>query len=209
MRRPFVERDGGYSAGSLLSEVFREIGIDRRDVYITNVIKYRPPENKLKRLHELGITIESQVDQLWEEIHAIKPKCIVTMGNLALKAVFGKGNGYKGIMQWRGSYLPTINLELQRSSDDTSSRSTPSRRELEDDRFEHKRKGSLNYSYRHIFKLDLLKAQREAVSKLYDPLNESSKLQEIISHSKDSLSNIKISLSSQSTSKSNDQFPSA
>jgi uracil-DNA glycosylase family 4 len=169
MKRPFVERDGGYSAGSLLSEVFREIGIDRRDTYITNVIKYRPPENKLKRLPELGISVESQVDQLWEEIHAIKPKCIVTMGNLALKAVFGKGNGYKGIMQWRGSYLPTVNLDYKGVATIHPAALLHREGELEDDRFEHKKKGSLNYAYRHIFKLDLLKAKREAVSKLYDP----------------------------------------
>lgn len=169
--RPFVERDGEYSAGSLLNECLREVGIKRSEIYITNVIKRRPPDNKLKRLHELGITIESQVDQLWEEINAIKPNCILTMGNLALKAVFGKGNGYKGIMQWRGSCLPTLNMDYKGVATIHPAALLHREGELEDDRYEQqsKKKGSLSYAYRHIFKLDLLKAKAESQTKLYNP----------------------------------------
>jgi uracil-DNA glycosylase family 4 len=167
---PFVERDGEYSAGSLLNSILREIGINRRDVYITNVVKYQPPENKLRRLEEIGIKIEDQVAQLWDEINAIKPNCIVTMGNLALKAVFGKGNGYKGIMQWRGSYLPTAQMDYKGVATIHPAALLHRDGELEDDRFEDRRKkGSLTYSYRHVLKLDLLKAKRESNSKLYDP----------------------------------------
>jgi len=167
---PFVERDGEYSAGSILTQVCRECEIDRNEVYITNVVKRRPPDNKLKRLSELGITIESQVDQLWEEINAIKPYCIVTFGNLALKAVFGKGTGHSGIMQWRGSYLPTLHMDYKGVATIHPAALLSREGELEDDQYErNKKRGQLSYAYRHILKLDLLKAKRHADTPNYDP----------------------------------------
>lgn len=168
LKYPFVERDGEYSAGSLLNSILREIGLNRKDIYITNVVKYQPPENKLRRLEEIGIKIEDQVQQLWEEINAVKPNCIVTFGNLALKAVFGKGNGFSGIMRWRGSYLPTAQMDYKGIATIHPAALLHREGEVEDER-EERKKGSLTYSYRHVLKLDLLKAKRESTTKLYDP----------------------------------------
>lgn len=167
---PFVERDGGYSAGSLLSEVCRECDIDRRDVYITNVIKYRPPDNKLKRLHEIGVSIDDSISQLWDEIRAINPNCIVGFGNLPLRALFGKGNGFKGIMQWRGSVLPTVGMDYKGVPTIHPAALLHHDGELEDDDYPgKKKKGPVKYSYKHILKLDLLKAKKQSEFRSYNP----------------------------------------
>jgi len=152
-------------SGDLLWEICREIGIHRNDVYTTNVVKYRPPNNDLRKLNEIldddgqPITIESCISQLWDEIQAINPNIIVTLGNTSLKAVTGKTS----ILKWRGSciqskafdykVLPTIHPAALLHS--------------ESDDFE--KKGPLKYSYKHIIKLDLLKAIKESEDKTYHP----------------------------------------
>lgn len=164
-REPFVG-----PTGQLLDEICREIGLERSSLYITNVIKYRPPDNKLYRLKEIGINIEDCIAQLWDEINTIKPNCIVGFGNLALKALAGKGNGFKGIMNWRGSVLKSVGLDYKVVPTIHPAALLHSDEELGDDRkFGEKKKGPLSYSYRHILKLDLLRAVEESQSNLYDP----------------------------------------
>jgi len=171
-QQPFVG-----PTGDLLNECLREVGIDRREVYITNVIKYRPPDNKLKRLGEIRdkhgnpVTIEGSISQLWDEIRAINPNCIVGLGNLALKAVFGKGNGFKGITKWRGSILPSVSMGYKGVATLHPASLLHAGGELEDERPSNKKKGPLKYSYRHVLKLDLLKAKRQAEFRSYDPPN--------------------------------------
>lgn len=94
--RPFVG-----SSGNLLSSCLANAGIKREDCYITNVVKVRPPANKLKRLKELNLTIESFYGELWEEVMRINPNVIVPLGNIPLKAV----TGLDSISKWRGSIL--------------------------------------------------------------------------------------------------------
>jgi uracil-DNA glycosylase family 4 len=165
-RQPFVG-----PTGQLLDEICREIGIDRRSVYITNVIKYRPPENKLRRYEELGVgTVEQAIDQLWEEINARRPNCIVGFGNLPLKALTGKGDGFKGIMKWRGSILKSIGMDFKVVPTIHPAALLHADGELEDERKDwQKKKGPLKYSYRHILKLDLIRAREESESPLYNP----------------------------------------
>jgi DNA polymerase len=97
-------------------------GSSRDAVYCTNVVKYRPPGNDLRRLSELGLTIEEGIPQLWEEIEAIKPNAILSLGNLSTKVVTGLGEiknlkesivgKYRGsiLRSYRGGYkvIPTI-----------------------------------------------------------------------------------------------------
>ena len=45
-------------SGKMLIEALRDNGIQRKDVYITNVVKYRPPDNKIDRLGELCLDLE-------------------------------------------------------------------------------------------------------------------------------------------------------
>lgn len=74
-RRPFVGR-----AGQLLRRLIRESGREERDVYITNIVKRRPPENRDPTPEE----IEAYKPYLTEQIRIIRPKVIVTLGRFSM-----------------------------------------------------------------------------------------------------------------------------
>lgn len=95
-------------SGNLLNEMLQIAGINRDEIYATNVVKYRPPDNDLKRLKEIGVKIEDGLDQLDEEIRTIKPNVILVMGALSLRYVCGKYGSHNGITNYRGSILPSI-----------------------------------------------------------------------------------------------------
>lgn len=106
-------------SGELLNEMLEVAGIKRRDVYTTNVVKYRPPFNKLQLLKDIGKTIDSDIPQLWDEIYAVKPNCIIALGNLSLHTLTGKGKMVRdkktghfrkvtGINTYRGSILSSL-----------------------------------------------------------------------------------------------------
>jgi uracil-DNA glycosylase len=73
--RPFVG-----AAGKLLDELLTSIGMKRADVYITNVVKCRPPGNRDPLPEEL----ETCSDYLERQIQAINPKVIVTLGRYSM-----------------------------------------------------------------------------------------------------------------------------
>lgn len=93
--------------GKEVERLFNGAGHSLREYWKTNVIKYRPPDNNLKRVNELTdsqgnkVTIEGQIDNLWKEIEEVNPNAILTLGNLPLSALTGK----TGISKWRGSLL--------------------------------------------------------------------------------------------------------
>lgn len=90
--------------GELFDDLCEEAGIQRDECWVTNVSKYRPPDNNFKRLHEIGVNLQEQVDNLWRnEIRKYRPYCILALGNEALKAITGKS----GIHNYRGSILPS------------------------------------------------------------------------------------------------------
>ncbi|MGB5018938.1 MAG: uracil-DNA glycosylase, partial [Candidatus Moraniibacteriota bacterium] len=68
------------AAGKFLSELLASIHLNREDVYITNVVKYRPPENRDPSPEE----INSCREWLMDEIRIINPKIIVTLGRHAM-----------------------------------------------------------------------------------------------------------------------------
>jgi DNA polymerase len=72
--RPFVGR-----AGKLLDQLFEHIGLRRDDVYICNVLKCRPPNNRDPEESE----IVACKDYLFSQIELIKPKIICTLGRHA------------------------------------------------------------------------------------------------------------------------------
>lgn len=103
------------AAGKLLDRLFGDVGLPRSRVYITNVVKIRPPGNELKRLGELGLKIDDFVPLLKEELNEVNPDIIIPCGALALKVC----TGLSGITKWRGSevvgdicprarYFPTL-----------------------------------------------------------------------------------------------------
>jgi uracil-DNA glycosylase family 4 len=69
------------AAGKLLSELLKGIGLSRQDVYIANVVKCRPPENRDPAPGE----IEACSPRLLEQISIIRPRIICTLGRFATK----------------------------------------------------------------------------------------------------------------------------
>ncbi len=77
---PFVGR-----AGRLLSEILAEIGIGRDEVYITNVVKCRPPGNRTPRASE----VRACMPYLRRQISLIGPRIMVLLGMVPAKTVLG------------------------------------------------------------------------------------------------------------------------
>ncbi|HSB56258.1 MAG TPA: uracil-DNA glycosylase [Nitrosopumilaceae archaeon] len=73
------------SAGNILSEVLSSVGLSRDNVYITNVVKCRPPNNRVPLQEEK----ESCQPYLLKELEIIKPKIICIMGNTAFGSILG------------------------------------------------------------------------------------------------------------------------
>ena len=82
--RPFVG-----AAGKLLEELLASIGLTRQQVYIANVLKSRPPNNRDPRPEE----IEACQPYLWRQIELIRPKVICTLGNFSTKLLSGDQTG--------------------------------------------------------------------------------------------------------------------
>lgn len=78
--RPFVGR-----SGKLLNKALSIVGIERNEVYITNVIKCRPPNNRTPSYAEMQQGKKTALD---EQIKIISPKIICTLGAVALSAFF-------------------------------------------------------------------------------------------------------------------------
>ena len=72
--RPFVGQ-----AGKLLDNLLRDIGLERKKVYITNIVKCRPPENRDPEPDEINTCIP----YLLKQIEIIKPKVICTLGRFS------------------------------------------------------------------------------------------------------------------------------
>ena len=76
--RPFVGQ-----AGKLLDGLLKEIGLERKKVYITNIVKCRPPENRDPQGDEINLCIP----YLFKQIEIIQPSVICTLGRFAFKVL--------------------------------------------------------------------------------------------------------------------------
>jgi DNA polymerase len=76
--RPFVG-----SAGKLLTELLASVGLQREDVYITNIVKCRPPNNRPPRKDEAGAC----KPYLERQIRLLAPRVICPMGNSAIHSL--------------------------------------------------------------------------------------------------------------------------
>jgi DNA polymerase len=90
---PFVGR-----AGKLLTQMIEAMGLQRKDVYICNVVKCRPPENRQPEEDEVSTCSPF----LLRQIDAIAPKVIVCLGAVAAKTLLQTN---RGISQFRGEWL--------------------------------------------------------------------------------------------------------
>ena len=79
--RPFVGK-----AGKILDELLDSIGLQREQIYIANILKCRPPNNR----NPLKTEIEACKELLDRQIEIIQPKIIVTLGNFACSYIFLK-----------------------------------------------------------------------------------------------------------------------
>lgn len=85
---PFVGR-----AGELLEELLVGVGMRREDVFITNVLKNRPPGNRDPQQDE----IEACKPYLFEQVELIEPKVVCTLGNFATKLLTRSNRGITAV----------------------------------------------------------------------------------------------------------------
>ena len=78
--KPFVGE-----AGNLLNKMLKAINIERSKIYITNVVNYRPPNNRKPEAEE----ISRYSKFLKEHISIIDPKILILMGSTAMESLFG------------------------------------------------------------------------------------------------------------------------
>ena len=98
--RPFVGR-----AGQLLDRMLAAIAMNRgENVYITNVLPWRPPQNRDPKPEEIGM----MKPFLERHVALAKPEVLVLMGNISCQAVLGK----RGITRLRGKWDQAMNLPL-------------------------------------------------------------------------------------------------
>ena len=90
---PFIGK-----TGELLDKMLLSINLDRDNVYITNVVNYRPPENRNPTKEE----IVRYLPYLTKHIEIISPKILILLGSAALKAVIG---GDAVISEIRGKWI--------------------------------------------------------------------------------------------------------
>lgn len=100
--RPFVGQ-----AGKLLRKTLAENGWREDEVYITNIVKYRPPENRDPTTEE----IEFFRPFLDRQIEIIDPKIIVTLGRFSMYKFLGEGvsisriHGMPRVVTWKGKKI--------------------------------------------------------------------------------------------------------
>jgi uracil-DNA glycosylase len=90
---PFVGR-----AGKLLTQMIEAMGLRRSDVYICNVVKCRPPENRAPEKDEVAACSPF----LFRQIDLVAPKVIVCLGSIAAQTIL---ETTRGISQFRGQWL--------------------------------------------------------------------------------------------------------
>jgi DNA polymerase len=79
--RPFVG-----ASGKFLAEMLESIGLKREDVFITNIVKFRPPENRDPNPEE----IKACMPILFEQIEVIRPKLLIFLGRHSMNVFFPK-----------------------------------------------------------------------------------------------------------------------
>ena len=77
------------AAGKLLTELLESVGLSRQEIYIANVVKCRPPNNRDPQPDE----IETCQPFLLQQIHLIQPKLVCSLGNFATQTLLGQKVG--------------------------------------------------------------------------------------------------------------------
>ena len=101
--KPFVGK-----AGQLMDKAFQALEISRENIYIANVVKCRPPQNRVPEKDEA----EACLNYLRNQVILVKPKIIVLLGSTALKNILGEEYGItasrgKWVEKKEILYMPT------------------------------------------------------------------------------------------------------
>jgi len=95
--RPFVGK-----AGQLLTKIFQSVGLKREEVYITNIVKCRPPDNRAPTQSEM----DSCFLYLEAQIAIVNPSIIITLGGVSTLYLLGKKEPISKLrgqwFDWRG-----------------------------------------------------------------------------------------------------------
>lgn len=95
---PFVGRAGQY-----LSRLLFDCGIDEGEIYISNIVKCRPPGNRLPKTEEA----KACKHFLWRQLQILRPKIIVCLGNTAASTILSNTpNIGKLLSEKRGRWIP-------------------------------------------------------------------------------------------------------
>jgi len=112
------------AAGKILDELLESINTKREDVYICNILKCRPPNNRDPQLEE----IKACASYLEKQIEIMSPEIICALGNFATRFIFKKynlGDKLKGISEIHGKVF-----EPQVATEDVQSSLFEQRREI-------------------------------------------------------------------------------
>ena len=102
--KPFVG-----AAGKFLDTLIAILNLSRKDVFITNVLKCRPPKNREPSPNE----VQQCTPYLDKQIRIIQPKFIITLGNYSTGYILSKaGLPFNGITQAHGKFYETTILDL-------------------------------------------------------------------------------------------------
>lgn len=93
-------------AGQLLTKIIEAMGFTREEVFIGNIVKCRPPGNRVPEPEEMAKCIP----YLKEQIAILKPKLIVCLGATAVKGLFGEG--VTGITKLRGTWMTFEGIDV-------------------------------------------------------------------------------------------------
>ena len=93
------------AAGKVLNKLLESAGLSRKDIYIANVVKCRPPNNRDPETDE----VETCKPFLMQQIQLIQPKLVCTLGNWATQTLLEKKIGISKI---RGQVIPLKNFVL-------------------------------------------------------------------------------------------------
>jgi len=142
--RPFVG-----PSGQLFEDCLRKALINRKDCYVTNVIKEQPPGNNInlfidlsKKTPKISTRAQEYLDILYSELNELSPNVLVPVGRIALFAL----TGLKEITKYRGSIL-------------SSNTQTKSRKTIP---ILHPASALREYTYRHLIFSDLLKIKEQS-----------------------------------------------
>ena len=96
---PFVGR-----AGKVINWVLKEVGLTRDEIYISNIVKCHPSNNRNPEEEEM----DACIDYLRNQVILIKPKIIILLGSVALKKIIGKEYA---ITKSRGKWITKKNIK--------------------------------------------------------------------------------------------------